>query len=91
MEAMKSARPIPLLLSLAFGALTLLGCAECATDYDCPGTQICSAEEAQCVPFVCRANRDCAPGNTCSANRCQETPDREAPSTGEPVVLQPAD
>ncbi len=88
---MDTSRLIPLLLTLALGALTLLGCGECAADYDCPGTQICSAEEAECVPFVCRTNRDCAPGNSCSANRCQEAPDRDAPPMGEPVVLQPAD
>lgn len=86
---MRFARTIPLMLALLLGALSAAGCAECEKDYDCPGTQICSAEEGECVPFVCRADRDCPPGQTCAQNRCRETRARPAPTDGDPVVLQP--
>ncbi len=87
---MRDAYLFVFLFILGLAGLGLSGCAECTQDYDCPGTQICSAEPAECVPFVCRSERDCPAGNTCSANRCLETPTRNAPAAGEPVVLLPA-
>jgi len=81
-------RPLLLMLAVLLGALSAAGCAECEKDYDCPGTQICSAAEAECVPFVCRAVRDCPPGQSCAANRCRVNPARPAPDAGEPVELE---
>ena len=89
MAGMRVMNPTILRAVLTSFALFSWGCADCTEDYDCPGTQICSTEGGECVPFVCRASNDCPPGNTCVENRCAESPARNAPEAGEPIVLQP--
>lgn len=66
--------------------LLLVGCGECADDFDCPGVEVCT--DARCERARCTRNEACPPAQVCRANACVEAA-AAAPPIGKPVVITP--
>ncbi|MBV70340.1 MAG: hypothetical protein CMH52_03240 [Myxococcales bacterium] len=73
---------------LLVACLTVFGCGECEEDYDCPGMLVCNPSSNQCEAFVCRNNRDCEVGYTCSENRCEQSPETRQSGNADELELQ---